>query len=716
MRKYLSVILILICVTLVFGTAQTIYAEYIPNTFYDIGEGYIGFDTESGYVTSCAGYKEETSLKLPEKIKGVKVVGISEYAFAYHDELVSVEIPGSVTDIAPCAFSNCINLTSVKMHDGVTSIGRFAFSNCESLKEIELPKSLTTIGSSAFNECESLESIRIPEGVSVIEHAVFASCKSLKSVNIPGTVTTISDFAFASCDSLREVSVPQSVAEIGDCAFRGCGALKSINVDRNNRAYASYEGVLFSKDMKELVAYPLGRSGLHYTVPDKTERIKEYAFIGCENLMSISMPDTVTEIGEFALAFCKDLADIKLPDSLEKLGKYAFWETAYCNGEDNWENGVLYVGNYLAISDQNSVLDEVTVKDGTIGIADNVFEYAGNITNVKLPESLRFIGDEAFANCPKFQRIQLPERLKTIGKRAFAGCELIEKINVPDSVLYIGEEAFICGALKEAVIGKGAAVIGDNAFSGKLIAITVSSENTEYKSVDGVLFNKDMTRLIKYPSYSERDAYDVPSSVTEVYQRAFSGCKNLLHVTFGDNLESIGEWAFSSSSVTTLKLPEGLTSIGEYAFWSGKITSIDIPDSVTNIGKGAFYRCTDLKDVKIGNGLTEIGRSVFEDSGLTSVVIPENVTKVGDFAFCGSDLSEITIEGSVESIGDMAFAHTHITNIVIPGSIGSIGEGAFYNCDSMTDIYYRGTAEEWANIENVDWIDPENITIHYMGG
>ena len=242
-------------------------------------------------------------------------------------------------------------------------------------------------------------------------------------------------------------------------------------------------------------------------------------------------------------------------------------------------------------------------------------------------------------------------KVTSIGSSAFYRCYYLASITIPSSVTSI----HIGGS-------------DNNSFyeCNNLISINVNEDNLHFSSVDGVLYNKEKTKLLLCPE--AKKSVSIPNTVKEIDEYAFDGCKNIKNI----------------------QLPNSVTSIGNSAFHNCRsLTSITIPNSVTSIGDGAFYNCTSLTSITIPNSVTSIGSVTFESCiSLTSIAIPNSVISIGEYAFhnCGS-LTYITIPNSVVSIGNEAFDHCwSLTSITIPNSVTSIGNSAFHNCRSLTSI------------------------------
>ena len=325
--------------------------------------------------------------------------------------------------------------------------------------------------------------------------------------------------------------------------------------------------------------------------------------------------------------------------------------------------------------------------------------YNGGAETVVIPDtidgkSVTSIGRRAFEGCTNLKSITIPNSVTEMGRRAFSGCSSLIGIAIPDSVTEIGKYAFDgCKSLTSITIPDGVTSIGDGAFynCSSLTEIKVASENSNYVSVNGVLYNKDKTTIICYPAGKKGNNYKIPDGVTKVGSSAFIGCSSLTSITIPNSVTEIGYSVFEGcTNLKSITIPNGVTSIGDSAFEDcTSLKSITIPNSVTSIGDSAFEECTSLTSITIPNGVTSIGDSAFEGcTSLTSITIPNSVTSIGFGAFIGcSSLTSITIPDSVTCIGDSAFnGCTSLTSITIPDSVTSIGESAFSGCSSLASI------------------------------
>ena len=336
--------------------------------------------------------------------------------------------------------------------------------------------------------------------------------------------------------------------------------------------------------------------------------------------------------------------------------------------------------------------------------------------------------------------IVLPSKIEgkpvtSIGNYAFFLCSSLTSITIPDSVTSIGDSAFYrCSSLTSITIPSSVTSIGSYAFDGcsKLNQINVDTANTAYSSMNGVLFDKDKTELIRYPEGKADASYSIPDSVTSIGSYAFDGCSKLNQInvdTANTAYSSMNGVLFNKVKTELIRYPEGktdtsyaipnsVTSIDYDAFYGcSSLTSITIPNGVTIIGGSAFEDCSSLTSITIPNSVTSIYISTFSGcSSLASITIPNSVTSIDYAAFSGcSSLTSITISDSVTSIGDDAFEDcSSLTSITIPDSVTSIGDCAFNGCSSLKDVYYSGTQEQWKKISIGSYNGYlTNATIHY---
>ncbi len=327
---------------------------------------------------------------------------------------------------------------------------------------------------------ESINTVIIGSGVTSIGRHAFSECKSLKSITIPDSVTSIAGSAFNGCYNLKSITIPDSVTSIGDWAFWGCSSLESI------------------------------------TIPDSVTSIGDYAFLACTRLKNITISDGVMSIGAYAFQSCTSLESITIPDSVTSIGHDAFYN---CTS-----------------------LESITLPDSVTSIFEYTFYNCISLASITIPDSVTSIGNTSFYNCRNLKSITIPDSVTSIGGFAFYDCTSLNSITIPDSVTSIGSSAFEnCTSLKNITIPNSVTSIGSRAFENctSLENINVSSANTLYSSVDGVLFSKDKTELIKYPEGKTAKSYTIPESVTSIGSYAFSRCTNLKNITITDSLTSI---------------------------------------------------------------------------------------------------------------------------------------------------------------------------------
>ena len=358
-------------------------------------------------------------------------------------------------------------------------------------------------------------------------------------------------------------------------------------------------------------------SGLLFTeLEDGTYEVG-YDYNGSKPAGTLVIPEIangrlVTRIAEAGFYGCGELKDITLPDSVTSAGANAFIGTALLNSQ----NGPVKYAGKLAVYCDDTVKN-VTVKDGTLGLADRLFSWAEDLKSVSLPDSLVNLGAMTFDSCAKLTTVNIPSGVTEIGSGVFYGCSALSDVSIPSDVTRIGEYAFAETAITSADLSN-VEKIGKGAF-----------ENTKLDA----------------NSVSVKDGY------IDIGAKAFEGTE--FYTSLG-NEKYIGEvYLGSSKDVKKVSIREGTTAIADMAFSSCKsLTSVTIPKSVKTIGKDAFFNCTKLASVTIPEGVVSIGEDAFRlCESIASVSLPISLLSAGRGAFYGCDnIKTVTYPGSVSDM------------------------------------------------------------------
>lgn len=243
------------------------------------------------------------------------------------------------------------------------------------------------------------------------------------------------------------------------------------------------------------------------------------------------------------------------------------------------------------------------LNDGTL----RLYQYEGTDTNIVVPDTIdgrkvTVLGNSTFQYCTQasdIESVTLPDSLTTIEKNAFYNCEKLKSVTIPQNVSSIGLAAFVEGLSESS-----------------LTEIKVDPENPYFSEKDGVVFSKDGTKLIVFPSGRSGD-YQIPDGTVSVGDYAFYYCVNVSSITVPGSVRSLGEGAFGNcSSLTKAVLNEGLEEIGEYAFQSSSgIRDIIIPASVKSVGKNGLRLSSECR-IRVLSTDTVWADDAFRDSAL----------------------------------------------------------------------------------------------------
>lgn len=278
--------------------------------------------------------------------------------------------------------------------------------------------------------------------------------------------------------------------------------------------------------------------------------------------------------------------------------------------------------------------------DGTVAVS----KYNGKSTNVTIPGTLggkkvTYLDMNSFMNNTTVTSITIPSGVKDFSINAFYGCT-------------------------------------------KLTKFAVAQDSTYYTAVGGVLFNKNVDTLYRFPQ-AKSGAHTIPSTVKTIYNSAFADCSKLTSVTISNGVSKIDWYAFIRC--TGLK-------------------NVVLPDSVKTLDMQAFDGCTSLESVTLSNGLAKIGTLAFAGcTSLKKITIPSSVTTIEGSAFSGCEsLESVSFPNSLKTIGNYAFVDCKkLNNVAIPYSVTSIGSCAFANNINLTSLTVDKSNSNYISSDNV---------------
>lgn len=661
-----------------------------------------------------------------------------------------------------------ITVPSVIEGKQVTSIGERAFADNQRLRTVMLPESLRVIDDWAFTNCTMLRTVVVPDSVKSIGQESFSGCSRLSLVDIANTskLASIGERAFA-FTGINEFYIPSGMNSLGGYAFYGSTGLRSVSIAGGNTTYQIISNAIYNVSGDTLIYYPAGLSG-EYTIPEGTVNIGDAAFAYTRSTM-VQLNDGLKSIGKEGFAYGR-VGSASFPESLEVMGAYVYSNSNRLSSVTFSENGSLTKIADYAFNGTCS-LKSIVIPQYIIELGDCSFSGSG-LTEAIFEENstLSLIGMSAFS-CTQIKEIDIPDSVLVISGCAFSSCweltsvsfgnnsncqsilysafsydERLKNIILPDSLKILGENAFYNSGLTSITIGSGLTELGYGVFASckNLSEISVSSDNPNYTSYEGVLYNKDKSILLLFPA-GRAGEYSLPVTVIRIERYGFSGADKLTTVNLNEGLTEIGEFAFENCKALQIPMfPSTLTEIESYAFMlcEGMTGTLLIPKKTKHIGYFAFfydYNITDI-DFEPESEMDRFGYGAFGYCGIEDFTIPRNISTMGQevfvgcnkllavtfeseskleylpaWSFSGADnLRRITFESDSEmthiearacesltqlemvdlsgcnklkDIDNYAFRMcVSLTGMDLPEIIENIGRYAFYGCSSMSEI------------------------------
>ncbi len=606
-------------------------------------------------------------------------------------------VKGYATDeLAPWyRYDYYVYIETVIIEEGVTSIGSGAFFDCFCLRRVEIPESVTSIGNYAFDGCHDLEAMTLPTGLKVIGNEAFMGCSGLEEIYIPETVETIGFGPFASCSGLTTIEISEA-----------------------NPYYCVDEaGVLFNKEMTELIQCPTGFRGV-YAVPAGVTEIRADSFYGCV-LEGITFPEGLNIIGSEAFAWTEIGGEIVIPVTVEEIQFRAFYQASvstmaiwnpdcvidheglYCSGVIFGYPGSeaefsTYVGTFVGhlpldgfcyICGEPMILAGQCGDDaywelrkeergwtlyitgtGTIWEEPEYSAYNSLIRYVEISEGMTEIG--GFQYFTELRAIQIPHTLTELGRYSFARCKKLEEIVLPTTITMIPDGCFDgCEGLRKVNIPDGVVSIGESAFSGCYV-------------LEEICLPKGVVSIGEW-AFADCDAVtklELGAQVQEIGTRAFMDCDKLEGIIVSEENPY-----YSSDETGILYTAEGTTLL---AWPGGRGGDVVIPSRVKVIGEYAFGYCKGLTSAHVPSTVEQVGEGAFVGSSIRKLIYEPNDWLVPEDCFYGCELlEELRLGDEITTIMDWAFYDCRsLKEYTIGENITYVGKNSFMFADAMERV------------------------------
>ena len=410
------------------------------------------------------------------------------------------------------------------------------------------------------------------------------------------------------------------------------------------------------------------------------------------NCTTIIVGEGITRIGNFSFSNLGKVTSATLPSTLETVGNYAF--------------------------NNCTMMTECVLPEGLTEVGENSFYRCIRMPSLTIPSTVTNIMKQAFGNWNLVTELVIPASVTTIGQSAFTGWTGLTSLTLNEGLQSIGLTAFGSLQITEVTIPASVTEIEYDAFSGcnQLADYHVAEGNTVYCDVDGVLYSKDRTTLIRCPM-AKSGTITLDPVCTTIASHGFSNCSSVTEIVLSEVITTIEDDAFTFTGITEMTVPETVTSLGVSPFsyceslvtltvnahldylpqymcmYSPALTTVVIGENVGGYYYGCFSGCTSLTSVTSIQGATEIPESCFYGcSSLASFDIPDTVTAIGSSAFSGCTvLNGIVLPDGVTSLGNGSFSQcAALERMVIPAGVNELPGSLFQMCSSLKEVIFLG--------------------------
>ena len=609
------------------------------------------YDGYEVYAVGVQGLEESTP-----SAERINVLGTSENA-----TITKLTIEEGIKEIKCSAFEKCTGIKgNLVIPDSVETIEGYAFNSCSGFNgTLTLPSTLKSIENRAFQLCSGFkDDLVIPEGIKSIGDGAFNKCTGFNgTLTLPSTLKSIGNGAFQYCSGLTgDILIPEGVETLGTHVFNKCTGFNGT--------------ITLPSTLKEIGRnsfYNCNKLTGNLVIPEGIEIINPNTFRGCSSLNgTLTLPSTLKEISNFAFYGCKNLkGDINIPDNVISIGDQAFYNCTGFDGYIRLSNKLESIGGWT-FGNCSKLVGDLIIPDSVTNILDSTFRNCSSLNGkLVISNNITKLEEGVFSGCSNLVgELVIPAGVKTIGKAAFQQCEKLNgKLVLPEGLEYIGDFAFNkCTSFENTTIkipaslkkmGEDYDLNGNNVGIGshffynfganvrKFEAFEVEEGNNNFVAIDGVLYTKDLKRLVCYPRNKKDKTYEIQEGVELLDQMSIASNMTLSTLILPDSL-IIKEQTYPQFTWEN----DHLLDYSLYNY--NAIENIEVKDTNPNYksNDGVLYTKNMKNLVYISSGRTK------------EVIIPDGVETINDNSIYWSQVarsvSKMYIPASVTNISDSA--------------------------------------------------------------
>lgn len=617
---------------------------------------------------------------------------VGSYAFNCQNELQSIYIPRTVTEVEPHAAIKAEKLNRVNVADEseLVNIGEEAFKWCTGLKRFTFDGTslkMNSIDKAAFRECTALERFTWMGNTTVktIGHSAFYDCSALEKVlwNRKSELKTIQDYAFFECISLNNFEMPNTTLSVGNSSFRYNASLTNIHL---------------SNSLNYIDEYAYGECGFsQITLPESLANIQAGAFINNEFLQEIILPERLQGLGSAAFENNSKLESVTFHTAIETMtiGNNAFNQCPILNK--------VYITNMNSFAQTNFN----NAKANPANTSQHIYDANGKeIINVVLPKGTKYVNNNAFNGCAFIESIEMPATMDHVNDDIFVGCSALKDVycyaeEVPE---FIGvndptrmDEVFQNATL-HVPFGSESLYQNDTSWWGKFTKL-LGCEPKPTAVVEKIDLSTLTVNVKAGENYNEQKLTIYPAEAANVRIKYSTADRKVADIDENGVIKGVAPGvttiyytANDGNGVTSeckviVRNPE-VEYVGDiyYLFDKAKKEA-----TVTSIYGGKNKSLEAEKVAQVYTGTVSIPEQT------TFNAVTYDVKKVGGYAFtCQNELQALRVGAFVEKIEDNAATKAMNLNRVTVANASqlvTVGKRSFMDCAGLQHVLFEGTTQ-----------------------